>query len=63
MPGWRNGIPACRQAGAHDTTMWYLYILKSINTGRFYKGLTGDLDERLKGIMLVENQQLKLCHH
>ncbi|MEK7079650.1 MAG: GIY-YIG nuclease family protein [Patescibacteria group bacterium] len=48
MPGWRNGIPACRQAGAHDTTMWYLYILKSINTGRFYKGLTGDLDERLK---------------
>ena len=28
--------------------MWYVYILKSINTGRFYKGLTGDLEERLK---------------
>ena len=28
--------------------MFYVYILKSLKTGEFYKGLTSDLDQRLK---------------
>ncbi len=28
--------------------MYYLYVLQSLNTGYFYKGITQDLDRRLK---------------
>jgi len=48
--GGEIGIPACRQAGTQDfsNNMWYVYILKSINSGEMYKGLTKDLEDRLK---------------
>jgi putative endonuclease len=44
--GGEIGIPACRQAGAQN--MWYVYILKSKNKNYYYKGLTQNLEERLK---------------
>ncbi len=27
--------------------MYYVYVLKSLNTGKFYKGQTSDLNDRL----------------
>lgn len=48
MPGWRN--PACRQAGADQKNlklMYYVYILRSLKTGNFYKGLTNNVNRRI----------------
>lgn len=41
--------PACRQAGGIQMfdVMFAVYILQSIKTGEFYKGLTANLDNRL----------------
>ncbi|MEX2028201.1 MAG: GIY-YIG nuclease family protein [Candidatus Curtissbacteria bacterium] len=39
--------PACRQAGIH-AIMWYVYVLKSLSKNDFYKGLTDNLDRRLR---------------
>jgi len=48
MPLWWNGRPACRQAGTHDSDMYYVYILQSIPKPTFtYKGLTDNLERRL----------------
>jgi len=44
MPWWWN--PACRQAGVY--TMYFVYILKSLKTGEYYKGLAFDIDSRLR---------------
>lgn len=43
----------CRQAGAkvsktYSEKMFYVYILQSLRTGEFYKGLTDDINRRLK---------------
>lgn len=49
MGKWRNGIPACRQAGAIvSKLMFFVYVLKSLKTGEFYKGLTDNLDRRIE---------------
>lgn len=48
LGGWRNGIPACRQAGARvSKIMYYVYVLQSLKTREFYKGLTDNFDRRL----------------
>lgn len=39
-------LPAGRQA-RKISKMYYVYILKSLKTGEFYKGLTDNLDRRL----------------
>ncbi|MDD4106354.1 MAG: GIY-YIG nuclease family protein [Candidatus Shapirobacteria bacterium] len=43
-----TGRPACRQAGAHNINMFYVYVLKSLKTGTFYKGLTNNIEKRIK---------------
>lgn len=43
-----TGRPTCRQAGAHNKNMFYVYVLKSLKTGTFYKGLTNNLEKRIK---------------
>ena len=40
-------LTAVRQARSHKH-MFYVYVLRSLKTGEFYKGLTSDLDQRLK---------------
>jgi len=50
MPSWRNGRPACRQAGAQVLgirNMYFVYIIKSLKLGTYYKGLTDNLERRL----------------
>ncbi len=41
---WRNGRPACRQAGAQGLGLCTLYMG---NNKQLYKGLTDDLERRL----------------
>lgn len=38
----------CLPAGRWYTRMYYVYILQSIKNGRFYKGLSTDLEKRLQ---------------
>ena len=45
----RGGTPACRQAGVYaQDSMYYVYVIKSIVVGSYYKGRTIDIDRRLK---------------
>lgn len=46
MPGWR--LPAGRQGMANAMKSWYVYILRSLEKKEYYKGMTGDLEMRLK---------------
>ena len=45
--GGKIGMPACRQAGAYDFEMFFVYIMQSLKTGEFYKGITDNLERRL----------------
>lgn len=59
-PGWRNGIPACRQAGAEALRgMFYVYILRSLKTGEFYKGITDNIDRRISEHMAGQSPTTK----
>ncbi len=40
-------LPAGRQARKSQKPMYYVYILQSIKTGEFYKGLTDNFERRL----------------
>ena len=39
--------PAGRQARRSQKLMYYVYVLQSLKTGKFYKGLTDNLERRL----------------
>lgn len=60
-------LPAGRHA-VFRKDMYYVYILKSLRTGEFYKGLTSDLDRRLqehlsgKSFSTKSMQPLKLIY-
>jgi putative endonuclease len=46
MPRWRNGRPACRQAGANDPDMFYVYALLSQLRKYIYVGITDNVNRR-----------------
>ncbi len=33
--------------GRHPTNMWYVYLLQSIEHGKYYIGMTSDIEKRL----------------
>ena len=48
-------VPACRQAGSAarsscslEKQMYFVYIIKSLSTKKFYTGITSNVDRRLK---------------
>ncbi len=62
-------LPAGRQA---RTSMYYVYLLKSVKTGKIYKGLTGNIDRRFdehqngrvsstKSILPLELIHVEIC--
>jgi putative endonuclease len=44
---WRSGSPVCRQAGHQLWSMFYVYIIRSVRDGKFYTGMTDDMDRRI----------------
>ena len=40
--------PACRQAGHFLVMNYFVYIIQSITSRKFYTGMTIDIDRRLK---------------
>jgi putative endonuclease len=50
VPRWRNGRPACRQAGAPVSLlpMYFVYVLRSISREYLYVGLTNNLLRRIR---------------
>jgi putative endonuclease len=50
VPWWRNGRPACRQAGAHAiiNNMYTVYVLRSIQRKYLYVGLSNNIERRVK---------------
>ncbi len=48
--------PACRQAGR--LIMYFVYIIRSKSTGKFYTGITNNIYRRLK----EHNQKLSNTH-
>ena len=40
-------LPAGRQARGSQKLMFFVYILQSLKTGEFYKGITDNLERRL----------------
>ena len=66
MAEWYTCLPAGRRAGLKK--MYYVYVLQSLKTKEFYKGLTDNFDRRwdehLKGKSnwAKNNLPLKLIH-
>lgn len=58
-PGGGIGRPACRQAGALASPMYYVYILQSLRTKRFYKGISNDLERRVEEHLNGESPSTK----
>ena len=62
--GGEIGRPACRQAGAQvlgtclNMQTYYVYILKGSN-GKFYKGITNNIEKRLYQHKLGQNKTTK----
>src|SRR3989338_3276777 len=42
-----TGRPAGRQARSSQKHMFFVYILQSLQSGEFYKGLTDNIDRRI----------------
>ena len=65
LRSWRNlaevaelvYLPAGRQA---RSKMFYVYILRSLRTGHFYKGLTSNLNKRLEEHLSGKEQVTRL---
>lgn len=58
MAEWYTCLPAGRRG--YNQIMFFVYILQSIKTGEFYKGLTDNLDRRLNEHSNGESKSTKV---
>nr|WP_262917457.1 GIY-YIG nuclease family protein [Zunongwangia pacifica] len=58
-----SDLPAGRQVSAKNNRvvnkMYYVYVLRSLKDGRLYKGMTQDVEKRLKQHNQGENRSTK----